>query len=80
MASEELEKQIREIYLVPRLKLCTKMIGKMCAGRRPPKMSIPVQWDDEDIFIITTIKDAIAKMEALEKITGVRVDYGKEEV
>jgi len=39
------------------------MIRKMCAEGRSPKMSIPVQWNDEDIFIITTIADALKELE-----------------
>lgn len=56
---EELVKQIRESApLIERLDKCHEMIGKMCAESRPPKMTIPVQWHDEDLFIATTLQDA----------------------
>ncbi len=42
-----------------RLEKCREMIGRMCAEGRPPNMSIPVQWYDEDVFISQTLKDAI---------------------
>jgi hypothetical protein len=29
----------------------------MCSEGRPPKMSIPVQWNDDDFFICTTLRD-----------------------
>ena len=35
-----------------------EMIGAMCSEGRPPKMSIPVQPDDEDIFITDTLREA----------------------
>lgn len=63
MTKEEIEKRIRETPLKERLERSMSMIGKMCSEGRPPKMSIPVEWYDEDFFIITTIKDAIAQLE-----------------
>ncbi len=33
-------------------------IGKMCSELRPPRMSIPVQADDDDVFITTALKQA----------------------
>lgn len=62
---EDLEKQVRDsATLKERLEICRALIGKMCSEGRPPKMTIPVQWYDDDFFIGTTLKDAI---EALEK-------------
>jgi len=58
----ELENEIRKTPLLERLAKCREMIGKMCSERRPPKMTIPVQWYDEDIFISITLKDAIAEL------------------
>jgi hypothetical protein len=57
MISEKLKARIREIPLKERAKMCRKMIGGMCAKGRPPKMTVPVQWDDEDFFITTTLSD-----------------------
>ncbi len=56
---EELEQKVRESgSLVERLESCRARIGKMCKERRPPKMTIPVHWDDDDFFISVTLKDA----------------------
>lgn len=61
MSIEEVEKQIRESApLSDRLTDCKDRIGKMCAEGRPPKMSIPAQWNDDDLFICTTLSDAQA--------------------
>ena len=57
---EELEAEIRVIPLCDRITMCQVMIGKMCTEGRPPKMSIPAQWDDEDFFIITTLADILS--------------------
>ena len=60
MSQEELEKRVRDSgSLVERLDKCHEMIGKMCKEGRPPKMTIPVQWHDEDFFISVTLQDAI---------------------
>src|SRR5258706_16091621 len=57
---EELERIVIESgSLIERLKECQKRIGKMCSEERPPKMTIPVQWNDDDFFISTTLQDAI---------------------
>jgi hypothetical protein len=52
--------RVRQIPLIDRLEICRIAIGRMCSEGRPPKMSIPVQWDDEDFFICTTLEDAKA--------------------
>ncbi len=59
---EKLEARVREIPLAERLRLCREMVGEMCSERGPPKMTIPVQWYDEDFFIGVTIEDAIRKL------------------
>ena len=46
-----------------RLKLASEMIGRMAHDQRPPKMSIPVQPYDEDIFITVTLADAAEAIE-----------------
>jgi hypothetical protein len=56
---EELEGIVRESgSLVERLESCRARIAAMCKEGRPPKMTIPVQWNDDDFFISVTIKDA----------------------
>lgn len=60
MTQEDLERKVRESApLIERLDKCHEMIGKMCSEGRSPRMTIPVQWDDEDFFISTTVQDAI---------------------
>jgi len=60
---EQLEKIIQETPLIERLRKSSAMIGRMCAERRPPKMSIPVDAHDEDVFIGTTLRDAVDELE-----------------
>ena len=56
---EELEGIVRESgSLVERLEMCRARIAAMCKEGRPPKMTIPVQWNDDDFFISVTLKDA----------------------
>ena len=56
-----------------------EMIGAMCSEGRPPKMSIPVQPDDEDIFITDTLREArdyIAELiEAVKAKDGLLICY-----
>lgn len=63
---EDYEKIIRETPLSERLDKCRKAIGDMCAEGRPPKMTIPAQWYDEDIYISTTLMDAKAELATVE--------------
>lgn len=65
---EKYEKIIRETPLQERLDKCQHAIGKMCSERRPPKMTIPAQWYDEDIYISTTLMDAKAEIEKYQWI------------
>lgn len=61
---ETLHRQIRSSApLLARLEDCRVRIGKMCSQRRPPRMTIPVQWDDDDMFISETIAEAITEIE-----------------
>jgi len=63
---EMLEARVRETPLGDRLKECQKRIGNMCAELRGPKMSIPVEYYDDDFYICTTLADAQATVEALQ--------------
>lgn len=63
---EILDNRIREMPLRERLDKCKSMIGEMCSKGRPPKMTIPPQWTDEDMFIITSINDAMKILESIE--------------
>ena len=64
--------------LVDRLKECQQRIGNMCAELRGPKMSIPVEYYDDDFYICTTLADAQATVEALQALVRalpvVRID------
>lgn len=63
---EELEAAVRKSgKLSDRLIKCRERIGKMCSELRPPKMTIPVQWDDEDFFINSTLNDAVRELHEL---------------
>lgn len=46
--------------LVERLEESRRRIAKMCSERRGPRMSIPIDWSDDDFFICLTLEDAIA--------------------
>ena len=63
---DELEARVRETPLSERLSDCRKRIGKMCSEGRPPRMCIPVQWDDDDFYISTTLADAQRALDALQ--------------
>lgn len=62
---EELDSRLREIPLLERLDESWKMIGEMCKNGKPPKMSIPVQWDDEDQYIAVSLRDAMEEIARL---------------
>lgn len=56
---KRLEESVRNSASLPdRLADCRRRIGEMCSDGRPPRMSVPVQWNDDDIFIVTTLEDA----------------------
>jgi hypothetical protein len=51
--------------LLSRLAESIKRISGMCSELRPPRMSIPVRDEDDDIFIIGALQDAINALSAL---------------
>lgn len=59
--------KIRQIPLEDRLPRAKKMISEMCREYRPPHMSIPVSVHDEDIFIVTTLGDALDQITKMKK-------------
>lgn len=82
---DELEARVRETPLSERLSDCRKRIGKMCSEGRPPRMCIPVQWDDDDFYISTTLADAQRALDAerekvakLEKIQAIDLKNNNE--
>ncbi len=62
MTQEKLEQDVRQIPLTERLSRANEMIAQMCKQGRPPKMTIPVRWDDEDFFIGVTLRDAVEQL------------------
>ena len=67
MSFEEIDKKVVESApLLERLDDCMSRIGKMCSERRPPKMTIPVHWNDDDVFIVATIKEAVEQLRAVD--------------
>lgn len=54
---QELIDKIRKIPLSDRIEMAKQMISAMCAEGRCPKMSVPAQATDEDIFITQTLAD-----------------------
>ena len=59
---ESLEQRVRETDLLTRLEECQRRIGRMCSDGRPPRMSIPVQYHDDDFYICTTLRDALTAL------------------
>lgn len=55
---EALKARVRETPLLERLQDCRKRVGDMCAERRGPRMSIPVEYRDDDFYICLTVEDA----------------------
>lgn len=69
--SDKLQNLIDLLYkgapLQERIEESAKMIGMMCSESRPPKMSIPAQWYDEDFYITETLKQAGRRIADLER-------------
>jgi hypothetical protein len=65
--ADELNRRLRETPLTSRLNDSKRRIGKMCSEGRPPRMSIPVQYDDDDWFINRTIEDALDELQKSRK-------------
>ena len=75
---EALEQRIRDSApLTERIKDSKTRIGKMCKEGRPPHMTIPAQWNDDDMFICTTLSDAdkrICELESEKAALSAQVD------
>lgn len=57
---DQLHLTIRQTPLLERLAQAQTMISAMCAEGRYPRMSVPVQATDEDVYITLTLRDAVA--------------------
>lgn len=64
---DEILEQIKQTPLLERIDKAIDMISAMCRDGRYPKMSIPVQPTDEDVFITATLRDAKSLIVALDK-------------
>ena len=64
--TDELKERIRQQSLNDRLEESRRRIGDMCSKGRCPKMTIPVQHDDDDFYINTTLADAQETIAALQ--------------
>lgn len=71
MTYEELQEKIRQMPLPDRMDKAAEMIGEMCKNGRPPKISLPVSADDEDVFITTTLQDAKAQLIKLSNFAAI---------
>lgn len=60
-----LKARVRETPLLERLEQCRKRVADMCAERRGPRMSIPVEYSDDDFYICTTVEDAKSRLAEL---------------
>lgn len=63
---ERLQDRLRFVPLTERLARIPALVSAMCCQGRPPKMTVPVQWDDDDVWIITTVRDALLRLAELE--------------
>ncbi len=48
--------------IIERLQEAQERIGRMCKDGRPPKMSVPVQESDDDVFIVRALQEASAAL------------------
>jgi hypothetical protein len=67
MSLDNVYSTLKKIPLIDRLAESNSRIGKMCSEHRTPRMTIPVQWDDDDFFICYTIREAIAEVQRLRE-------------
>ncbi len=65
---ESLKARVRETPLIERLNESRKRIAAMCSERRGPKMTIPVEYYDDDFFICATLEDARDEVARLTKL------------
>lgn len=62
----DLSIRIREsASLVDRLKECRERVARMAREQKPPRMSIPVNWSDDDVFIDEALENAITILDAI---------------
>ena len=67
--------KIRETPITERLAQCDRIIGRLAAEHRGPKMRIPAEPTDEDLFVGHAVRDASVKIGALERRCAVLEAY-----
>lgn len=45
-----------------------RIVGKLCSESRHPRMSVPVQADDEDMQIVEGVKALIAQADEIDRL------------
>lgn len=74
---------IRKTPLKARIEQASAMISQMCKESRPPKMSIPAQPTDEDVFIVAALEDAARvcqlAVEYLDAEREYRIEHDKQQ-
>ena len=68
--SETLKAKIQEMPLKSRIASCINAICEMSGRGRCPKMSIPVQPTDEDVFMVQTLNDCLDFIKESEATDG----------
>ena len=62
---DEIEEKIRKIPLAERLEKSLKIVKSIASDGRDLRMSVPVQPNDEDVFLVTTLSDALELINSL---------------
>jgi len=73
---ERLKAQIRETPLLDRLSWCRRRIAEMTSERRPPSITIPPNYRDDDIFMTVTFMDAVTALSPRGKEIRTETDEG----
>ena len=71
---ETLQAHVRQMPLVERLARADEILTAMWHEGRPPRRCVPVQWDDEDIFIGVTLDDAKAAIAERDDLLRLAAD------
>ena len=72
---DEIEEEIRKIPLAERLERSSKIVQSLASQGRYLRMSVPAQATDEDIFVLTTLSDALELINSLGCHAGSDGDY-----
>lgn len=67
--TDNIIRDLHEAALFVKIETSAQMISRMCESGTPPKMHIPAQSDDEDLFITGTLKDCKTEIKSLRNET-----------